>query len=101
MADLVVAENNNIEYSDSQKQIIETCDYIKKFLIDKNRKYGDSALNPIRVFARSDNIEQINVRIDDKLNRMKNRQNDDDEDIELDLAGYLILKMIARKNIKK
>ena len=42
-------------------------------------------------------MEQILVRIDDKLNRIRNRQNDEDEDVVMDLAGYLILLMIARK----
>jgi hypothetical protein len=70
-------------------------------LLDKNRKYGDAALNPQRTFARSDAVELINVRLDDKLNRIKNRQNDDDEDPEWDLMGYLVLKRIAVKRRAK
>mgnify|MGYP001574034209 FL=1 len=66
-------------------------------LLDKNRKYGDSALNPQRIFSRADTIEQINVRIDDKLSRLKSRQADEDEDVENDLLGYLILKKVAMK----
>lgn len=34
------------------------------------------------------------MRIDDKLSRIANRQNDEDEDLEIDLIGYLILKQI-------
>ncbi len=67
---------------------------IKEFLLKKNQKYGNSAINPIRRFAKSDCIEQINVRIDDKLSRLI-RGNGDDEDTELDLLGYLILKRVA------
>ncbi|MBQ9335824.1 MAG: hypothetical protein IJS14_00820 [Lentisphaeria bacterium] len=70
-------------------------------LLEKNRKYGDSALNPCRVFSRANAVEQILVRIDDKLNRIKNRQNDEDEDVVMDLAGYLILLMIAKEGLKK
>lgn len=84
-----------IELSESQKKIAEVCDDLKEFLLEKNRKYGDSALNPIRVFSKADAREQILVRIDDKLNRIKNRQNDEDEDVIKDLAGYLILLLVS------
>ena len=77
--------------------IAAKCDELKAMLLEKNRKYGDSALNPCRVFSRANSVEQILVRIDDKLSRIQNRQNDDDEDAVMDLAGYLILLMIARK----
>jgi hypothetical protein len=77
--------------------IAEACDEIKWMLLEKNRKYGNSALSPKRIFSRADAIEQINVRIDDKLNRIQNRQNDEDEDVEKDLIGYLILKRVAKK----
>lgn len=69
---------------------------IKAMLIDKNRKYGDSALNPVRVFSKADTLEQINVRLDDKLSRIANRQDDDDEDPELDVIGYLLLKRVYK-----
>lgn len=82
----------------SQQQIIDECEFIKKFLLEKNSKYGDSALEPLRIFSKASNVEQINARIDDKLTRMKNRLNNEDEDIVLDLIGYLILKRIAEKN---
>lgn len=68
---------------------------IRSLLIEKNRKYGDSALSPSRVFSRSDAVEQIKVRIDDKLTRLKNQQGDEDEDVSKDLLGYLIILSIA------
>lgn len=81
----------------AQQFIAETCDEVKNLLLEKNRKYGNSALEPCRIFSKADSIEQINVRIDDKLNRILNRQNDEDEDVELDLIGYLVLKQVAKK----
>lgn len=69
---------------------------IEEMLISKNRKYGDAALNPKRVFSRASNIEQINVRIDDKLSRIANQNSDEDEDVDGDLIGYLVLRKIAR-----
>lgn len=80
----------------TQTQIKAECEHIRNVLIDKNRKYGDSALDPERVFSQADPIEQLNVRIDDKLSRIKSGQADDTEDTELDLIGYLILKRVYR-----
>lgn len=46
--------------------------------------------------GRGDNpVEQLNVRIDDKLSRIRSAQGDDQEDAELDLIGYLVLKRVA------
>lgn len=70
---------------------------VKGLLLDKNRKYGNAALEPLGIFAKGNSSSLINVRIDDKLNRIKNQQDDEDEDAELDLLGYLILKRIAKK----
>lgn len=64
-------------------------------LLEKNRKYGDSALKPSRIFSKADAKEQIKVRIDDKLNRIMNQQADDIEDSVVDLIGYLILLKIS------
>lgn len=83
--------------SDSQQEIARECDFIRDMLLEKNRKYGDSALRPVRVFSRADPIEQINVRIDDKLSRMQSSQSDEDEDVDLDLIGYLILRRVAKR----
>lgn len=68
------------------------CEAIAKFLIEKNNKYGSSALSPIRIFSKADTIEQLKVRIDDKLNRLLNFNDSvEDEDVIRDLIGYLIL----------
>lgn len=85
----------------TQQEITEVLEEIKEMLFEKNRKYGDSALNPIRIFSKADPIEQIKVRLDDKFSRKKNQQNDDDEDIEKDIMGYLVLLRVARKRAKK
>jgi hypothetical protein len=83
--------------TNTQLVIAEICDEIKELLLDKNRKYGDSAINPIRILSKSSNTEQILVRIDDKLNRIKNMQSDEDEDVITDLIGYLVLYKVAKK----
>ena len=84
----------------SQEKFAEEVAYvlggIQAMLEEKNRKYGDAALNPSRIFSRADTAEQIRVRIDDKLNRLKNRQSDEDEDVVKDLIGYLVILTIAQ-----
>ena len=77
--------------------IKKKCAEIEEMLIEKNRKYGDSALKPMRLMSKSDPEEQINVRIDDKLSRLFSGQLDEDEDVIKDLIGYFILKLIYRE----
>jgi hypothetical protein len=82
----------------SGTKILSSCIDIAQMLIEKNISYGDSALNPIRIFSVADATEQLKVRIDDKLNRVKNNQGfAGDNDID-DLIGYLILYKIAKSN---
>ena len=77
-------------------KILNTCLEIAQMLIDKNISYGNSALEPARIFSTADSTEQLKVRIDDKLNRVKNNQGfAGDNDID-DLIGYLILYKIAK-----
>ena len=72
------------------------CHEIAHMLIEKNISYGNSALEPARIFSTADSVEQLKVRIDDKLNRVKNNQGyAGDNDID-DLIGYLILYKIAK-----
>jgi hypothetical protein len=87
--------------SQTQDMIREECNGVRELLLEKNRKYGDSAINPVRIFSKADPVEQINVRIDDKLSRIKSAQDDDTEDPELDLIGYLILKRVAKRRSSK
>lgn len=94
---------NEKEALSSIQNLINTeCRNVAELLISKNESYGNSAVEPIRIFSSSDPIEQINVRIDDKLSRIKNQKlkGVDDEDPELDLIGYLILKRVAKKYYK-
>ena len=82
--------------------ITAECDAIKAMLLDKNARYGDSAMQPRRIFSRADAIEQIKVRIDDKLSRVGTMGTDDaDEDTVGDLIGYLVLLRIARRRARQ
>jgi len=84
---------------ESQILIAGACDEIKELLLTKNKKYGDSALNPVRVFSKASAQEQLLVRIDDKLSRIQKGAGllASDEDVIQDLIGYLILLKIVIK----
>lgn len=71
---------------------------IKTLLLAKNRKYGNSALEPKRIFSKASPVEQLLVRIDDKLSRLSNQTIDEDEDVVTDLIGYLIILKMAQNN---
>lgn len=84
-------------FMDTQTHISLICDDIKQLLIEKNQKYGDSALSPSRIFSQANAVEQLLVRIDDKLNRIQKGAGllANDEDVVSDLIGYLVLLKIA------
>lgn len=84
----------------SQLQITSMCEEMKDMLLQKNKQYGDSVLNPMRFFSHADQEEQIKVRIDDKLNRLVqgNDSLESDDDIIKDLIGYLTLLLVYRSN---
>lgn len=68
-------------------------------LLQKNLEYGDSALDPVRIFAKHvDPLVQLHVRMDDKLSRVQ-RGDQVREDAIFDLAGYCILEIVARKRL--
>lgn len=64
-----------------------------EFLIEKNKRYGDSALYPINVFSKQDPNSQLCNRLDDKLSRIQNSEELRKNDI-CDAFGYLSLLMI-------
>jgi hypothetical protein len=67
----------------------------KELLKEKNRRYGDSALKPIKIFAQSDAHSQICSRLDDKLSRIANSEEMRKNDI-CDILGYIALLMIEQ-----
>jgi hypothetical protein len=80
----------------TQNTIANICDNIKSMLIEKNKSYGDSALDPIRVFSKASSDEQIKIRIDDKLSRIsRGSEFYGDNDLD-DLIGYLILLKVSK-----
>lgn len=93
-ADLDWPKNN------TELAISNECQRIARLLIEKNRAYGNSALEPNNIFSRATATEQLATRIDDKLNRIKKGHEFPGDDTLIDLIGYLILYRIARSDDK-
>jgi hypothetical protein len=78
-------------------RIDEVMKEVGDMLKAKNAAYGNSALEPIRIFSTAPADEQLRVRIDDKLSRLA-RGAAAGEDVVLDLIGYLVLLRIAQRS---
>ena len=86
--------HNSISFSEKLDIEVKA---ITDLLKEKNKAYGNTALNPTNVFSKLDAGEAICARIDDKLARIKNRGiNDETEDTVDDLIGYLILLKMSK-----
>jgi hypothetical protein len=76
--------------------IAEECHRLRDMLHEKQRAYGNSALDPVRIFSKADPEAGIRIRLDDKLSRLA-RGSAAGEDVILDLLGYLILLRVAQR----
>lgn len=81
--------------------IAEVCEELAIFLCQKNQAYGDSAVDPVRIFSKADPIEQIKVRLDDKLSRLMRGNDYPGDDDRKDILGYLILWEVAERVAKQ
>jgi hypothetical protein len=82
------------------KDILVQCLEICTLLLEKNISYGNSALDPIQIFSKIDPGHQIDIKIDDKLSRIKRGSEYPGDDTILDLCGYLVLKLIHQKSTR-
>lgn len=84
-----------------EKEIREVCDALADFLVEKNRTYGNSAAEPVNVFAKGFSpTAQIDVRIDDKLSRLMRGSEDPGDDTAKDLLGDLVLRMVVTGGVE-
>ena len=92
-----------VDMTNTQIEIAGICEDVKELLLYKNQKYGNSALEPARIFSKASAVEQLLVRIDDKLNRIQKGAGliGEDEDVIMDLIGYLVLLKIGLKRQSK
>tara|TARA_R100000664_G_scaffold8713_1_gene14375 strand:+ start:509 stop:865 length:357 start_codon:yes stop_codon:yes gene_type:complete len=98
ISEWTVSENSKFDWH--LEKVVEE---ITKLLKQKNKDYGDSALNPLNVFSKLDAVDSLCCRLDDKIARIRNKGiNDKTEDTVDDLIGYLLLlKMALQKKDKE
>lgn len=85
----------------NEEKIIEIVDAIKNLLLEKNKRYGDSALNPQNVFYKGNATQSIEIRLDDKLSRIKNNNGNLRVNDISDIIGYCVLLLISIGATKK
>lgn len=82
----------------TQDKIKIICMSMQKLLLEKNKRYGDSALNPLGVFSKLNATTSIQIRLDDKLKRIKNGPDIPRANDVCDVIGYCVL-LLASMNI--
>lgn len=80
----------------TQQKITEITNAMRDLLLYKNKKYGDSALNPKHIFYKGDAVNSILIRLDDKLGRITaNEDNTPRINDVADIIGYCVLLLIG------
>lgn len=82
---------------ESRNDIRRVFDEVRDMVVAKNKQYGDSVLDPVRIFSKAPIHEQIKVRLDDKLSRLARGDDsmESDDDIFRDIMGYCALAIIS------
>lgn len=82
--------------TETQSKIVEVMEAMKNLLLYKNMKYGDSALNPKKIFYKGDSVNSILIRLDDKLGRVISNMEDKPRVNDVaDIIGYSALLLIS------
>lgn len=97
VVDRIAVDGDEPTFSEEVEDVLDS---VTLTLLRKNEAYGNSALEPIRIFSTSDAAEQLRVRIDDKLSRIKTGRADNEDTLH-DLIGYLVLLTIATKRAQQ
>ena len=82
--------------TNTQQKITELTEAIRDLLLYKNEKYGDSAINPKKIFYKGDARNVILIRLDDKLSRITANTDDSPRVNDVaDIIGYCTLLLIS------
>ena len=95
MSDII---NVDLCRNETEEKIYNVCMDLAVFLIEKNRRYGNSAISPARILSKADPKEQIFIRMDDKLSRLMagDASIDDKYEALKDFVGYWVLLEVQR-----
>ena len=82
--------------SDTQMKLVDVLDGMKNLLLYKNKKYGDSAINPKKIFYKGDSTNSILIRLDDKIGRVMSNPDDKPRVNDVaDIIGYCTLLLVS------
>ena len=94
--DYALEHMDEVLYTPTQQKIKDVLEGMKNLLLYKNRKYGDSAINPKKIFYKGDSTNSILIRLDDKLGRvMSNTEEKPRVNDVADIIGYCTLLLIS------
>ena len=90
----------------TQQKIKDILSGMTDLLLYKNKKYGDSAINPKKIFYKGDSTNSILIRLDDKIGRvMSNTEEKPRVNDVADIIGYCTLLLVSMgitsKDLKK
>jgi len=83
-----------------QEKIKAKCDEIRDLLLKKNEAYGNAVFEKGVLFD-VEPLYAIQARINDKLNRIKNKTTYISENDLMDVTGYFILLQVLREDMDK
>ena len=92
--------------NETQQKIKDILSGMTDLLLYKNKKYGDSSINPKKIFYKGDSTNSILVRLDDKIGRvMSNTEEKPRVNDVADIIGYCTLLLVSMgitsKDLKK
>lgn len=80
----------------TQQKIKDIFSGMTDLLLYKNEKYGDSAINPKKIFYKGDSANSILIRLDDKIGRvMSNTEEKPRVNDVADIIGYCTLLLVS------
>lgn len=86
----------HIEDTETQRKITDILNGMNCLLLYKNQKYGDSAINPKKVFYKGDSTSSILIRLDDKIGRVMSNPDDKPRVNDVaDIIGYCTLLLVS------
>ena len=96
----------DFEDTPTQQKIKDILSGMTDLLLYKNKKYGDSAINPKKIFYKGDSTNSILIRLDDKIGRvMSNTEEKPRVNDVADIIGYCTLLLVSMgttsKDLKK
>jgi hypothetical protein len=99
MSERILEDFDVAKPATTQQKIAIFLDSFKGMLLEKNKRYGDSALMPLGIFTKHSSMkgcasfDNLLIRLDDKLKRVQNADELRKNDL-VDLMGYLTLLCI-------